>query len=66
MIKVMKKVDEFITGVFVSTVIGLALSYTTILFEFIPDISFLESVAVYHFWIHFANWAKSFSNEQEE
>jgi hypothetical protein len=59
----MKRFDEFITGIFVSCVIGLALSYATILIPFIIDLSFLEAVAVYHFWIHAGNWAKSFSEK---
>lgn len=54
----MKRFDEFVTGIFVSTVIGLALSYCTILLSWVTDLSFLEAVAVYHFWIYFANWIK--------
>ena len=53
-------------AVLVSTIIGLAISYATILATWLVDLTFLESVAVYHFWIHFASWVKSFSNNEEE
>lgn len=62
----MKKFEEFITAIFVSSVIGLALSYATILLPTIADLSFLESVAVYHFWIHVASWIKSTRYNDEE
>jgi hypothetical protein len=62
----MRKFEEFITAVLVSTIIGLAISYATILMTWVVDLTFLESVAVYHFWIHFASWVKSFSNTEDE
>lgn len=62
----MKKFSEFIGAVLVSTTIGLALSYATILIPFVSDLTFLEAVAAYHFWIHLANWLKSFEQGEEE
>jgi len=62
----MRKFEEFIMAVLVSTIIGLAISYATILMTWVVDLTFLESVAVYHFWIHFASWVKSFSNNEDE
>lgn len=53
-----QKIDEFFTALFVSSVIGLAISYLTILNDWVVDLNFLESVAVYHFWIHFGNFLK--------
>ena len=62
----MKKFEEFIMALLVSTIIGLAISYATILIIWVVDLTFLESVAVYHFWIHFASWIKSFSINEDE
>lgn len=53
-----EKLDELITAFFVSSVIGLAISYLSILNEWIVDVNFLEAVAIYHFWIHLANFLK--------
>lgn len=61
----MRKFGEFIGALMVSIVIGLALSYATILIPFITDLNFFESVAVYHFWIHLANWLKTFEEVEE-
>jgi hypothetical protein len=62
----MKKFSEFITALLVSITIGLAISYATILIPFMVDISFLEAVAVYHFWIHLANYLKTYEQVEEE
>jgi hypothetical protein len=53
------KFEELVTAIFVSTVIGLALSYLTILNDWFVDLNFLEAVAVYHFLIHIGNFLKA-------
>jgi len=54
-----QRIEELSTALFVSSVIGLAFSYVTILSDFLVDINFLEAVAVYHFWIHIGNFLKA-------
>lgn len=61
----MKNFQDFFTAIMVSVVIGLAMSYVTILVPYVVDITFLEAVAIYHFWIHFINWMKSTSESEE-
>lgn len=53
-----QKFEELVTALFVSSVIGLALSYITILTDWLVDMNFLEAVAVYHFLIHIGNFLK--------
>lgn len=60
-----QKIDELVTALFVSSVIGLAISYLTILNDWIVDVNFLEAVAIYHFWIHFGNFLKQ-RTEQDQ
>lgn len=62
----MKKFGEFLSAVMVSITIGLAISYATILLPVIVDLSFLEAVAVYHFWIHFGTWLNNYNQTNEE
>lgn len=61
----MKNFQDFLTAIMVSVIIGLAMSYVTILVPYVVDITFLEAVAIYHFWIHLANWMKSTSESEE-
>ena len=60
------KIRIVVNVLFITTVIGLAISYVTLLLPQIPDLNFLESVGLYCMLLPVNEFLKSISERNEE
>ena len=57
---------KFLNVIFVTSVVSLAIAYISVLIPMIPDLTFLESVAIYTFLIHIASFLNDLLNNSIE
>ena len=60
------KIKIVLTVLFITTIIGLAISYLTILIPQLPDLNFLESVGLYCILLPVNEFLKSILENNEE
>jgi hypothetical protein len=48
--------------IFITTIVSLAVSYTSQLINFIPDLNFLEAAGVYCMWIPIHGFFTTYNN----
>lgn len=60
------KIKIVLNVLFMTTIIGLAISYLTILLPQIPDLNFLESVGLYCMLLPINEFLKSILENNEE
>jgi|694.fasta_scaffold129184_4 hypothetical protein len=60
------KIKIVLNVLFITTIIGLAISYTTILIPQLPDLNFLESVGLYCILLPVNEFLKSMLENNEE
>ena len=56
------KLSIVISVIFITSIIGLALSYFTVLIDVLPDLNFLEAIGVYALYMPIHNLISSRSN----
>jgi len=59
------KIKIVLNVLFITTIIGLAISYITLLLPQIPDLNFLESVGLYCMLLPVNEFLKSLTNNDE-
>jgi hypothetical protein len=59
------KIKIVLNVLFITSIIGLAISYITLLLPQIPDLNFLESVGLYCMLLPVNEFLKSLSNNDE-
>ena len=60
------KIKIVLNVLFITTIIGLAISYITLLLPQIPDLNFLESVGLYCMLLPVNEFLKSLTNNDEQ
>lgn len=62
----MNRIKAVLQVMLITTVVGLAISYVTLLANFLPDLNFLESIGIYCLTLPLTQLFKSIIEPDEE